>query len=137
MYMPHFLFNFFIFKFLLEYSCLTMLCWFLLYSKVILYPLICHWALSLFPYLGYCKWCCNMEGRTVVARDWEQGEMERCSACLLLLLFSAPPYGMQNLSPLTRMEPVPLQWKHGVLTTGPPGKSRDVVQWISRFHYAR
>ena len=30
------------------------------------------------------------------------------------------------LVPRPGMEPVPLQWKHGVLTTGPPGKSLKV-----------
>ena len=33
---------------------------------------------------------------------------------------------MQDL-PRPGIEPVPLQWKHGVLTTGPPGKSNTAL----------
>ena len=34
--------------------------------------------------------------------------------------FLAAPRSMQDVSSLSN--PCPLQWKHGVLTTGPPGK---------------
>ena len=39
------------------------------------------------------------------------------------VLFPAVLCSMRDLSSLTRIEPVPLQWKLGVLTTGPLGKS--------------
>ena len=34
-------------------------------------------------------------------------------------------HGMWDLSSLTRVKPVSLQWKLRVLTTGPPGKSQQ------------
>ena len=40
-------------------------------------------------------------------------------------LFLATHYGTQDLSSPTRNEPVPLQWKCRVLTTGPSGKTFD------------
>ena len=37
--------------------------------------------------------------------------------------FLFTPCRMQDLSSLIRMKPVPLQWKHGALSIGSPGKS--------------
>ena len=37
--------------------------------------------------------------------------------------FLAVPHGMWDLSSPQGLNPCPLQWKRGVLTTGPPGKS--------------
>ena len=45
-----------------------------------------------------------------------------CSQWLFFFFFLATPRGMQDLSSLTRDQT--LQWKRGVLTTGPPGKSQ-------------
>ena len=40
-----------------------------------------------------------------------------------LFFFLATPLGMPDLSSPTReCNPLPLRWKHGVLSTGPPGK---------------
>ena len=45
-----------------------------------------------------------------------------------IYLFLAIPHSMRDLSsPDQRLNPCPLQWKHGVLTTGLPGKSRLLV----------
>ena len=41
---------------------------------------------------------------------------------MLLLLFLAMPCSMRNF-PTQGLNPCPLHWKHGVLTTEPPGKS--------------
>ena len=43
-----------------------------------------------------------------------------------LWVFLAVPHGMWDLSSLARdRTPCPLHWKHGVLTSGPQGKSPD------------
>ena len=40
----------------------------------------------------------------------------------LFLIFLEAPHAMWDLSSLTRDQTSPLKWKHGVLTTGLPGK---------------
>ena len=37
------------------------------------------------------------------------------------------PHGMWNLSSLPGIEPLPLHWKHGILISGPPGKSPVII----------
>ena len=37
--------------------------------------------------------------------------------------FLTAPYGMWYFSFLTGIEPMPLEWEHRFLATGPPGKS--------------
>ena len=41
-------------------------------------------------------------------------------------LFLAMPGTCGILVPRPGIEPVPLHWEHGVLATGPPGKSCDM-----------
>ena len=70
--------------------------------------------------------------------SWALGhELAVRSHCVLVSIngsfffffFPAPPYGMWDLSsPNQGSNPSLMHWKHGVLTTGPPGKSLG-------FHY--
>ena len=51
---------------------------------------------------------------------------------LFLSLFLSTPCDLQDSSCWTKDEtPCPLQWKHGVTTTGLPGKSLTAVSWRS------
>ena len=43
-----------------------------------------------------------------------------------IFIFLATPHVTWNLSSSTRTNPWPLQWKYGVLTTGPPGTSSSL-----------
>ena len=45
--------------------------------------------------------------------------------------YLAPLYGMWGLSSQAGIRNLPLQWKHSVLTTGPPGKSSHMSFKIS------
>ena len=65
----------------------------------------------------------------------EEGAYGRPSWVLLIPLrliyfFSVAPHGMQN-SPDQISNPCPLQWKYGVLTTGPPRNSSPYVSILS------
>ena len=66
-----------------------------------------------------------------------------CSACLAILnnvfFFLAMSHSMSDLSSLTRDQThCPLQWKCGVLTTGPPGKSEILNNLLSlNLHFVR
>ena len=52
------------------------------------------------------------------------GLAAQLAACTFF--FFGMPCGMWDLTSQTReLNPRPLDWKHGVLTTGPPGKSLD------------
>ena len=46
--------------------------------------------------------------------------------CICSFVFSATPYSTQNFSN-QGLNPCPLQWKPGVLTSGPRGKSEGHV----------
>ena len=48
---------------------------------------------------------------------------------IFFFFFLAVPRGLWGLSSPTRDQTrAPLQWKHGVLTTGPPGKSLNILK---------
>ena len=48
----------------------------------------------------------------------------------VVVVFKAVPRGMWNLSfPVQGTNPYPLQWKNGILTTGPSGKSLVFHLW--------
>ena len=40
------------------------------YISYLLYPFICWHTLRLFPYLGYCEYCCNEHGGTKIPSRW-------------------------------------------------------------------
>ena len=52
--------------------------------------------------------------------------------CICIFFFFATPYSMQNFSS-QGLSPRPLQWKPGVLTSGPPGKSEGHVSLFFNF----
>ena len=52
--------------------------------------------------------------------------------CICFFSFFVTPYSMQNFSS-QGLNPCPLQWKSGVLTSGPPGKSEGNVSLLFNF----
>ena len=50
---------------------------------------------------------------------------------VIFFFFLAALYDMWEFSSSAReLNPCPLQWKHRILTTGPPGKSQDIMMFI-------
>ena len=64
----------------------------------VIYPLICLWTFRLFPYLGYCKQCCNEHwAASIFSKIVSSGQFPQERSCqiiwqLYFQFFKEPPF---------------------------------------------